>query len=199
LCEEGKMKLEHKTEPLKAFHVVGFDPGGTTGWARAWYKPSLLDAAFPNSPDNVEMSDIYLECGQFIDPHHEELYKFMKEQVEYYPELPPEFVSEPFEYRQFARQAGDDIGRTKVNLISCEYIGIMRLVAAQTGTSLYTGFNAGEAKSYVTNDKLNNMGWLQRPITPKRHMNDALRQVVKYLIVKKLVRHPITTCWTDDI
>ena len=182
------------TRPLEPFHVIGFDPGGTTGWARVVFKPTEHQLS---GEEPVSLSDIFMECGEFIGEHHKTLYRFMMKSINEAP-IFPEFVTEPFEYRQFARQEGDDIGRTKVNLISCEYIGIMKLAIQAGGSSLYTGFNAGEAKSYVPNMKLEKLGWLQKPVTPKRHMNDALRQVVKYLVVKKLIRHPITTCWKDE-
>lgn len=182
--------------PFRPFNVMTFDPGGTTGWAHAWCneKPKT-------------MSDIHLRVGELgpnKELHHDDLYELMSCTDKWSSEVDPpsyaklEFVTEPFEFRQFARQEGDDIGRTKVELISCEYIGVMELYCYRWNSTLYRGFNAGEAKSYVPNMKLEKIGWLQTPQHPKRHINDALRQLVKYLIVKKHIRHPISTLWTDD-
>lgn len=182
-------EYEYEVPP---FAVLGFDPGGTTGWAFAWTMKPLTS--------NSTMDDISLVVDELTGLHHNAIfelmlkYKFFAHSMG----LLMEMVTEPFEFRQFARQEGDKISRSKVELISCEYIGVMKYFREVHSVPLYEGFNAGQAKSYVPNLKLDKMGWLQRPVTPERHKNDALRQVVKYLIVKKLVRSPITPTWRDD-
>jgi hypothetical protein len=173
--------------PIEPFYVVGFDPGGTTGWAIAQLSES-------KTPSEIKLSDIALETGEFgPHAHHEELYAF----VQKLPYLSCELVCEPFTYRQFATPEGG-VSRGKVELISAEYIGVITLAARQVGMPLYLGFNAGQALRLITNNKLQLMGWLQTPPHPKRHQNDALRQVVKYLIVKKKIHHPLTTSWRNN-
>ncbi|HJS81395.1 MAG TPA: hypothetical protein VJ742_01020 [Nitrososphaera sp.] len=177
------MSLNLPTKPLEPFNVLAFDPGGTTGWARA-----LLPGEIE---DNVELESILLETGEFTGQHHEELYNFIVDMADGEKSL--EVVSEPFHFRQHK-----DNPRQGLELVSCEYIGVMRLACAQLGLRYYDRFTPGEAKRYVTDKKLELLGWLQTPVTPMRHRNDALRQLVKYLIVKKSVRHPITTSWKRE-
>jgi hypothetical protein len=109
-----------------------------------------------------------------------------------YPTL--EVVFEPFHYRQNIVGEGEGF-RGKVELVSAEYIGIIKLACAQLGLTYYDRFTPGEAKRYVTDQKLELLGWLQEPRHPMRHRNDALRQLVKYLIVKRGIQHPLTTVW----
>ena len=189
--------LKLPEQPLQSFNVLAFDPGGSTGWAQAILHDPIDD------PDRVKIDDIYLFTGELgPKPHHRELYTFIRDQsglmseVGYVPTM--EVVSEPFHYRQ--NVVGEDAAgfRGKVELISAEYIGVIKLACAQLGLSYYDRFTPGEAKRYVPNTKLEALGWLQEPITPMRHRNDALRQLVKYLIVKKKVRHPITTAWRQE-
>lgn len=185
------MSLNLPTKPLEPFNVLAFDPGGTTGWAWAY-----LGEDFTQRPD-VRLSYIQLRTGEFgPDPHHFEVYnkiEFLHKQ-EFAMMLPPlEVVSEPFHFRQHK-----DNPRQGLELVSCEYIGVMRLACAQLGLTYYDRFTPGEAKRYVTDKKLELLGWLQEPVTPMRHRNDALRQLVKYLIVRKGVRHPITTSWKRE-
>lgn len=182
---------------IQPFYVVGYDPGGTTGWAVAEWFP---DDLFRSNEGPQSMSDIRLTVGEFANTpegHYSQLYKHMGDHyVTSAGDV--EFVSEPFTYRQFANKSGEDgVSRGKVELISAEYIGVMKLVAQDLNRPLYFGFNAGQAKAYVTNEKLEKMGWLQKPQHPNRHKNDALRQVVKYLVVKKHIKHPITTAWME--
>lgn len=179
-------RLNLPSGPIEPFNILALDPGGTTGWAHA-----LL-----HSRDAVELPDILLTTGEFgPEPHHQKLYDHVMWEHEY--NLPPlEVVCEPFHYRQNVVEDGQKF-RGKVELISGEYIGVIKLACAQLGLSYYDRFVPGEAKTYCPNKKLEALGWLQTPITPMRHRNDALRQLVKYLIVKKQIRHPITTAWRE--
>jgi hypothetical protein len=192
---EKKMPLNLQNKPLEPFNVMAYDPGGTTGWAFISLPKYVIDE---KGSENVELKDLYLTTGEFgPDLHHQEIYEGLTQlgRVEY---PPLEVVFEPFTYRQFITE--DDQGHTrasrhKVELISAEYIGVIKLACSQLGLSYYDRFTPGEAKSYVTDEKLRLLGWLQTPITPMRHRNDALRQLVKYLLVKKGVKHPLTTQW----
>lgn len=184
------MNLNLPHQPLEPFNVLAFDPGGTTGWAH-----SMLSGPVP---EPVELKHIYLTTGELgPDPHHERLFNMLhemskiEESADPWQEIAPlEVVSEPFHFRQHK-----DNPRQGLELVSCEYIGVIRLACAQLGLTYYDRFTPGEAKTYVTDKKLDLLGWLQEPVYPMRHRNDALRQLVKYLIVRKNIRHPITSAW----
>jgi hypothetical protein len=174
--------------PIEPFNVLAFDPGGTTGWARAMLAGPL------NEP--VDLKDIFIETGEFgPKEHHVDLYEHVLRLGSLYRyDYPIEVVSEPFHYRQNIVGEGEGF-RGKVELVSAEYIGVIKLACAQLGLTYYDRFTPGEAKRYVTDQKLELLGWLQEPRHPMRHRNDALRQLVKYLIVKRGIQHPLTTVW----
>lgn len=102
--------------------ILSFDPGGTTGWAK--YNDEVAEAV-PR-----------WTCGQLGPyPHHEELYEFLHK------ECPDIVVCESFEYR-------NDL--PKAELISCEYIGIIKLYAALERIKLPVVFQtagAGKVRS----------------------------------------------------
>ena len=189
------MRLNIPNPPLQPFNVLAFDPGGTTGWAQAILRsPTDMDSV--EYGDKLELHHIELRTGEWgPEEHHRWVYGLIGDM---YHEgkndlgISLEVVFEPFHFRQHL-----DNPRHKVELISVEYIGIIKLACAQLGLTYYDRFVPGEAKRYCPNSKLEALGWLQTPITPMRHRNDALRQLVKYLIVKKKVRHPITTAWRE--
>jgi hypothetical protein len=195
----ARLERPGRRDPIIApFHVIGFDPGGTTGWAQVIYDPNILRPA-----SQVTLSEFKLQVGEFGPQlHHNALFEFMTEMwADYRRDLPPEFVTEPFNYRQYS-----DGSRSNVELISCEYIGVMKLFVSRHredlpySPMLYDRFNASMAKNSITNEKLDKMGWLQRPATTtERHKNDALRQVVQYLTVMKKIHTPITSTWRDDV
>ena len=173
-------------QPIRPFNVLAFDPGGTTGWALASF-----DWGNVGIQEEMGLEHIILTTGQFgPKEHHQELYEFIR-QVQ-----PKDVVSEPFHYRQNVVEEGGKF-RGKVELISAEYIGVIRLACAQLGLSYYDRFTPGEAKTWTTDLKLQKLGWFQTPAHPKRHQNDALRQLVKYLIVKRGIKHPLTTAWRN--
>jgi hypothetical protein len=186
----SNLRLPQK--PLEPFNVLAFDPGGTTGWA--W---GYLGEEFTQRPE-VELDFIQVRTGEFgPEAHYQEVYEQISQlgRNNFAMQLPLlEVVSEPFHYRQNVIEEGQNF-RGKVELISAEYIGVIRLACQQLGLEYYDRFTPGEAKAYVTDKKLELLGWLQTPRHPKRHQNDALRQLVKYLIVKKKIQHPITTAW----
>jgi hypothetical protein len=176
--------------PIKPFNVLAFDPGGTTGWAFASLPQWVIDK---KDKDTVELKDIYLETGEYgPDPHHQSIHTLIYGLSREVPEL--KIVFEPFHYRQNVVDEGEGF-RGKVELISAEYIGVIKLACAQLGLTYYDRFTPGEAKRYVKDQKLELLGWLQEPRHPMRHRNDALRQLVKYLIAKRGIQHPLTTAW----
>src|SRR5689334_2000985 len=116
-------------QTCEPFNVLTFDPGGTSGWSHA-----------VSRVENPELEDIELRTGEFgPGPHHQEIYEFIM-QVQ-----PEEVVTEPFHFRQHM-----DNPRGKVELISCEYIGVIRLACAQLGLTYYDRFTPGEAKRWTT-------------------------------------------------
>jgi hypothetical protein len=181
--------LKLPQRPIEPFNVLALDPGGTTGWARAVLPGPIL-------PDDIiNLEDILIETGQFgPEPHHRWVYGLVGDFYHDMKDCPLEVVSEPFHYRQNVVGEGEGF-RGKVELISAEYIGVIKLACAQLGLTYYDRFTPGEAKRYVTDQKLELLGWLQEPRHPMRHRNDALRQLVKYLIVKRGIQHPLTTMW----
>lgn len=175
--------------PIEPFNVLAFDPGGTTGWAQAILPKWKIDL------EETGLKDINIQTGELgPDSHHWDLHDLVRMAHECSFSQPLEIVFEPFHYRQNVVEEGEKF-RGKVELVSAEYIGVIKLACAQLGLSYYDRFTPGEAKRYVTNKKLELLGWLQEPRHPMRHRNDALRQLVKYLIVKKRVQHPLTTAW----
>lgn len=187
--------------PIEPFNVLAFDPGGTTGWAQAMLRDDVLNlhqsVNGPDEPINIEAIELF--TGEFAATHHVELYDFLvhaAHDASVFGQPVPEVVFEPFHYRQnVVGEGGGGKFRGKVELVSAEYIGIIKLACAQLGLTYYDRFTPGEAKAYVTDKKLELLGWLQEPRHPMRHRNDALRQLVKYLIVKKGIQHPLTSAW----
>jgi hypothetical protein len=181
------------TNTIHAFNVLAYDPGGTTGWSRA-----TLGCEYDGAPaDDLSLDDIHIQTGEFTGDHHMDIYTQIRKlhADSFLMNLPKlEVVSEPFHYRQNIVGEGEGF-RGKVELVSAEYIGIIKLACAQLGLTYYDRFTPGEAKRYVTDQKLELLGWLQEPRHPMRHRNDALRQLVKYLIVKRGIQHPLTTVW----
>lgn len=88
--------------------ILAFDPGGTSGWARYW---------------NENPGTNPWTCGQ-IGPgeHHLELYEFLTSQYRSCHDRrePLWLIGESFQYRN---------NLDKAELISCEYIGVMKLFA----------------------------------------------------------------------
>jgi hypothetical protein len=158
--------------------VLSLDPGGTTGWAAMSYdssKPIVLGR--PTDGDWV--------VGQ-LGPHEhhlelrELLYKFPTATI----------VCESFEFRQYRQ-------RDNINLMSREYIGIVKLFGQERGglkSTLPVVFQtAGAAKPFVTDEKLKIMGlW----VPGQKHARDALRHMVTYL-VRKEHRTELVKSWKD--
>ena len=187
----SKLILPNVNQLDEPFQVLAFDPGGTTGWAVCLYRP-------PTGGADPTLNDFRIATGEFIGPHHKELYDFIVSCKRDQGVIPTRLVCEPFDFRQFARAEGDSAGKSKLELVSREYIGIVTLASQQLRLPLELRFKAGESKTWCPDEKLDKLGWLQRPVHPNRHKNDALRQLVKDLVVNLKVRYPLTTKWTDD-
>lgn len=175
---------------VEPFYVMAFDPGGTTGWSSVSY---LGDPVVGN---DLSLDDFSFKCGEFTGEHHDELATFIEGEIPT-PDLSGikmHLVTEAFTFRQFATD--ESYGKAKVELISCEYIGVIKMLAQRWNLPVYS-YMASEGKGFVTNEKLDKLGWLQTPLTPNRHKNDASRQLVSALVKKLKIRHPITTVWRD--
>lgn len=147
--------------------VIALDPGGTTGWATY-----------------TEYTDREPEwaCAHIgPEEHHVDLYEFLEIQHCRNTTV----VCESFEFRQ-NRQ------RDNINLMSREYIGIVKLFGKQRNVPVVFQ-TAGLAKGFVTDEKLKKMG-LWAP--GHKHAMDARRHLVYYM-VNKLRRHDLVESWKD--
>lgn len=147
--------------------IYALDPGGTTGWA-------AFDSAMS-----------YVLCGQLIDNHHRTLFQNVLPCCE-------EIVCESFQFRQF-----EGFDKSKVELDSMEYIGVVKLYSQLTGVPV-TFQTASMAKNFISDDKLRRLGWydLTKGMV---HARDALRHLLYFLIVTKKVREPFTNQWLKRV
>lgn len=154
-------------------NVLALDPGGTTGWAL--FIPEIRS----------------VQCGQIVGQHHLELHYHMSGRTIFKDNL-YEIVYESFQFRQFS---GFD--KSKVELDSVEYIGIIKLYSQATGTPIYSQ-TASVAKHFVSDDKLKRLGWYSRT-AGMVHARDALRHLLYRLIVVHKVREPFTNQWLKKV
>jgi hypothetical protein len=166
---------------IPAFNIASFDPGGTTGIATAFY---------PGGMEDPTLDDFNIKTDELgPDEHHSALYNFLSVRVG--GPIPLKVVTESFEFRQ---NIDPDKARTKVELISREYIGVIKLVCQQLGFGFHQQ-SASSGKHFMSNEKLDLCGILVKPQHPNRHRNDALRHLIRYLVVDLHIRRPITDKW----
>jgi hypothetical protein len=182
-----------KARVVRPFRLLAFDPGGTTGWASVDYS----DPTSQNKPP-TQLDQLNFDAGQ-IGPHehHKELHTFLhtqyirtiiSEKINFY------IVYEDFQFRQHASK---DKTKTKVELISCEYIGIIKLFVQQFAVPLKV-YSASAAKGILpdkgpqANVKLQQLG-LYRPGNP--HSNDATRHLLRHLVFGMKIQDPILPHW----
>jgi hypothetical protein len=163
------------------FNVVALDPGGTTGIATAYFPGGITDPTIDDF--NIKTDELGPE------EHHTALFNYLSVRVG--GPLPLTIITEKFEFRQHINK---DHAKTKVELISREYIGLVKLICAQTGAHLKLQ-SSSQAKHFVPDKKLDLCGIMERPATPMRHRNDALRHLIRYLVIDLNVRAPITDKW----
>jgi hypothetical protein len=167
--------------PVPPFNVIAFDPGGTTGIATAYY---------PGGMESPSMDDFNIKTDELgPDEHHSSLYNYVALRVG--GPLPLTIITERFDFRQ---HINPDNAKTKVELISREYIGILKLLGSQHGVRVIQQ-SASQGKHFVPNNKLDLCGILVTPQHPNRHRNDALRHLIRYLVVDIHIRAPITDKW----
>lgn len=176
----------------RSFNVLAIDPGGTTGLVHAFYNDYGPQPAIAPALDDFNITTHYLGPRE----HHSELYNYIIQQNHRHLSgeilAPMEIVSEQFDFRQSNQ-------RDKLILISREYIGIAKLIASQLALTYYEQ-SASMAKSFVSDDKLDRLGLLLKPAStkPNKDMNDALRHLIRFLVVTKRVRRPIVDKWGLD-
>lgn len=179
-------QLPHLLHP---FSILAFDPGGTTGITCLNFDGGMSD--------DIDLHEFKLTHTSYgPSEHHKDLYDCLNEFAEFCERLgiDPHFVTEAFTFRQFATD--ESYGKAKVELISCEYIGIIKAIAADRNIPVKS-YMSSEGKGFVTDEKLDKMGWLLKPKTVNRHINDATRQLVCYLVKELRIYAPITTSWRD--
>jgi len=170
--------------------VYAFDPGGTTG---ACIIEMRKDG---QTGETLTLDDFHIEVHQFAGQHHFALIRALDNWHRscYLKNLDPHLVTEAFTFRQHATDGS--FGKAKVELISCEYIGIMKMFSQQCNVPMQS-YMSSEGKGFATDLKLEKLGWFQTPKTPKRHMNDAVRQAVCYIVKELRIYSPLTDTWKD--
>lgn len=152
-------------------YLLSLDPGGTTGWAV--YNPLIGD----------------VQCGQLgPDKHHLELATFINDLfIETMDENKVlQIICESFEFR-------NSVNKDKIELISREYIGVVELFSQQFSIPVEYQM-ASHAKTFIGDVKLKRMGWYDETVG-LTHTRDALRHLLRYMVVNKRVREPITNKW----
>lgn len=146
---------------MEPFQLISFDPGGATGVAIC-----LFDG-----------QEFHIDATTIWRPeHHQGIQDEILEAVIVSGDLGAlTVITEGFEFRQGTQQ------RRGLELISREYIGVMKLTCNQNGVPLIQQKPA-HALSFMDDEKLKRCGELRTPLHENRHANDALRHLLFYLI-----------------
>lgn len=168
------------------YRVLALDPGGTTGWA-CYTALRVVDGSI------FRYHDALWTCGEVgPDDHHKTLFDLLDEARynRYGHRVNLSVVYESFEFRQGQQ-------RQNLNLMSKEYIGVIRLFG-----ELYSGERtrvhmaaqtASQGKGFVDDKKLKVMDLY---IPGKKHARDATRHLVSYLVNKER-RHDLIESWRN--
>lgn len=144
--------------------LLGIDPGAE------WTGLGLLDVIRPGGQGPLRIKSGYAQLGP--TEHHSRL------EAEMHLLGPFDVViTERFEHRN------DEFAR----LASLEYIGVVKAVCYRHRVPLVLQ-GASEAKAFATNDKLEKLGLLKRPVTRWKHANDGMRHVVYHLLASTRAR-----------
>lgn len=150
--------------------ILAIDPGGTTGLA--WWR----EAATGDAWDLKHIGP---------DEHHWDLWCFLDRLVSLTHPAELTIVCESFEFRQ-NRQ------RDNINLMSKEYIGIVKLFGTNTDTPVVFQ-TAAMGKGFVSDEKLKAMGlW----VPGMKHAMDARRHLITYMVQKQR-RIDLTKSWRN--
>jgi hypothetical protein len=172
----------------RPFRLLALDPGGTTGWASCEFHG--LDVTTP------KLEDFHFNCGQLgPEEHHKELFTFLTDRVTSHDQL----ICESFEFRQHINASG---AKTKVELISKEYIGVVKLFSELIDCPVYfqtasAGKNFIPDKGPQANVKIKQLD-LYKPISTHVHAMDAMRHLLRHMVVTMRIREPITDKWLED-
>lgn len=128
--------------------IIALDPGGETGVASV------------TMYENGEFS--YIHTEDLVGEHHYMLYNYL------YNERPNVIVYERFVYQN---------RKKKVELVSREYIGVVKLYSQVIGTKLAPQM-AADAKNLWTDDKLKALGLWVKGST---HQRDATRHLLHFI------------------
>jgi hypothetical protein len=142
--------------------VMAIDPGGVTGWATF---------CIPAAPDKTrvtwaqELRQNFPSYGQLQGEHHLALWQLLRKHK------PDVLVYERYEKRN------NDFSL----LVSCEYIGIVKAYAQESGCYLVEQ-GASQALVFVDTEKLEKLDLCIRPYTPNKDANAARKHLVYYLL-----------------
>lgn len=174
------------------FRILAIDPGGTTGYRYVAHSPNE-----PTVPTDIH--EFMWEGGQIgPDEHHLELQNLLIQYRQKADASPLTIVCESFEFRQHINK---ESAKTGVNLISKEYIGIIKLFV-ETSTNVIVRFQTASAakqlvpdKGPLANEKLRQLGLYT---TANPHQNDATRHALRHMVINMKMRNPITNVWLRD-
>jgi hypothetical protein len=141
--------------------ILALDPGGSTGY-------------FWRGPKKVP---VYGELPPGIDGHHLALWKLLveceDESRRHDSDAPFYIVCERFDFRK------DDQRRDKIDYISREYIGVVRLYKKTSDHRVILRMQgSSEAKAFWTDDKLKRVDMYY---TKSKHARDATRHFLYYV------------------
>lgn len=165
---------------MNPFQVLWFDPGGKTGYAICKYKDEELS--------------YYL--GTFRNPeHHHEIRQLIQYCHEDNLIYPLTVGTESFTFR---KSPGSAEKREGLELISREYIGVMKLVCGDIGIELKQQMPSIMSSLLVDNDHLAALGLLPPPpLHDNKDQIAATRHLIYYLIRTLKVKHPLTTAFKE--
>ena len=129
--------------------IASFDPGGSTGLAEIILHTNSATTSTVTFGPHV---------------HHQEIWAYLNFIK------PGKIICESFDFRKSDQQ------REKIEYISAEYIGIIRLYAQMNNIPLVTP-SAALGKGFWTNEKLKAAGFVWKT----KHEADALRHLLRYL------------------
>lgn len=150
---------------MDPFQVIAFDPGGSTGYAHFVYE---------------DQGNFAFYSGTITTKEHHNIIRNTIETQSHYWAKPLTVLTESFEFRQNPDSAKQ---RRGLELVSREYIGVMKLVCQDLCIPLIQQSPAD--RNFITHEKLDRLGLLYKPLHENRHRIDALQHLIYYLVVKK--------------
>lgn len=103
---------------------------------------------------------------------------------------PSLLIYEDFQYRAYAGD-GEQPRRTQVNLVSKEYIGVIKLYGYRNSIPVVKQ-TPGTGLQFVKDKRLKSLN-LHIPGRP--HGNDAMRHLLYYLVFTQKLREPFVSLW----